>query len=309
MPYDKMWAMIPTARRTAGRGGFTLVELLVVVTIIVLLLSMLSPALSKSIYQAQLASCGATEKAALAGVVSYAMNFNKWYPSHGLEGFGPTGKDPNAPRVFIGPMTIYDSHDAQVRYDMRPSLNGYIPINQGLQCPLTEQIDLEVSPPDSAIEVPYMLMWGWRYYIGDQPDVGMARIGDALEWTEKRGASATVHRYNLLIADMDLAYPEGISSSHPDDRRVLFPAKSENGAAYGLFWWSARWVAIPRNIKRGPLDLNFGFDDGSVQRLSGIGDWNAAPADIPAIDRIPLQYDARRYNPWVHDCFTVPTSH
>ena len=49
------------------RNGFTLVELLVVITIIVILLALLAPALDKAIYQAELAVCGTRVRAIATG--------------------------------------------------------------------------------------------------------------------------------------------------------------------------------------------------------------------------------------------------
>ena len=40
-----------------AQSAFTLVELMVVITIIVLLLALMMPALDKAVYQAELASC------------------------------------------------------------------------------------------------------------------------------------------------------------------------------------------------------------------------------------------------------------
>ena len=51
-----------TTTMRLAKSAFTLIELLVVVTIIVVLLAMLTPALDKAIYQAELAVCGAHKK-------------------------------------------------------------------------------------------------------------------------------------------------------------------------------------------------------------------------------------------------------
>lgn len=60
--------------------AFTLVELLVVVTIIVVLLSLLAPAMDTAIYQAELAVCGTSQRATAAGAIAYAMGSARRYP-------------------------------------------------------------------------------------------------------------------------------------------------------------------------------------------------------------------------------------
>src|SRR5688500_3053707 len=60
--------------------AFTLIELLVVITIIVVLLSMLTPALDRAIYQAELAVCAANQDAIAGAVVVYAAGHRRMYP-------------------------------------------------------------------------------------------------------------------------------------------------------------------------------------------------------------------------------------
>ena len=62
------------------RTAFTLIELLVVITIIVVLLSLLAPAMDQAIYQAELAVCGARQNATCKGLSVYAMDFKRSYP-------------------------------------------------------------------------------------------------------------------------------------------------------------------------------------------------------------------------------------
>src|SRR5258708_15496333 len=63
---------LPREPAMKRRGAFTLIELLVVVTIIVVLLALLTPALDKAIYQAQLARCAAQIKGIGAGATAYS---------------------------------------------------------------------------------------------------------------------------------------------------------------------------------------------------------------------------------------------
>src|SRR5438132_646169 len=60
-------------------SAFTLIELLVVVTIIAVLLALLTPALDRAIYEAELAVCGANNHALGLGVIAYAMDSKRNY--------------------------------------------------------------------------------------------------------------------------------------------------------------------------------------------------------------------------------------
>src|SRR5687767_3588676 len=82
-----------------GRQGFTLIELLVVITIIVVLLALLTPALDKAIYMAELAVCGTNEKAIASGAQMYAVANKRRYPYRPLAEGNPGGKPNN---IFVG---------------------------------------------------------------------------------------------------------------------------------------------------------------------------------------------------------------
>ena len=61
--------------------AFTLVELLVVVSIIVVLISLLVPSLEGAIYEAQLATCGANNKGIATAVAAYTSENRSFYPT------------------------------------------------------------------------------------------------------------------------------------------------------------------------------------------------------------------------------------
>src|SRR5687767_1042700 len=67
-------------RRSYMRRAFTLIELLVVVTIIVVLLALLTPALDRAIYVAELALCGTHARGIAVSVQSYAAAHKRFYP-------------------------------------------------------------------------------------------------------------------------------------------------------------------------------------------------------------------------------------
>lgn len=211
-------------------------QLLVVVTIIVVLLALLVPAMNKAIYQAELTVCGARQKAVAANLVSYTFDFKKWYPARGVEQLGRETQG-GGPVAYLDPMTVYDSLDAHINYDIRPPLKGYISINKMLQCPFNPPVDMEHNTPDSMIEASYMLLWGWGYNLPGGREKFMNRLGDRFTYRGKG--------YSLLIGDMDLIYPSGLSASHPDiNSAILVPDVWVNKPAWGAFWWYSRWTVL-----------------------------------------------------------------
>lgn len=77
-------------RKSEEKSNFTLIELLSVIAIIVLLLSILLPSLSKAKGTAQLAKCTSNLKQIYIGLGTYSNDYNAWYPSHWLP-YTPSG--------------------------------------------------------------------------------------------------------------------------------------------------------------------------------------------------------------------------
>jgi prepilin-type N-terminal cleavage/methylation domain-containing protein/prepilin-type processing-associated H-X9-DG protein len=64
-----------------NKSGFTLVELLVVVSIIAVLLAILMPAMNKAREQGKKVQCGAHMKNMALGMMTYSMTYNNYYPA------------------------------------------------------------------------------------------------------------------------------------------------------------------------------------------------------------------------------------
>jgi prepilin-type N-terminal cleavage/methylation domain-containing protein len=157
--------------------GFTLVELLVVITIIVVLLALLAPALDRAIYQADLVRCAANQRVVSTAATNYAFSSKRSYPHRPM----PAENTDN----WLNPNQL--QHPFQSGYDLRPMLRDELglKINENMQCPLVTPIDLDERPlPDEFIFGNQAMWFGWHYQLGNNGPVlrGMKRLGDRFEW-------------------------------------------------------------------------------------------------------------------------------
>ncbi len=79
-------------RATRSNHGFTLVELLVVISIIALLVSLLLPALKNARETAKRVMCGSQERQIYLGVLMYANDYDQWTPLRN-ENFGAVASE------------------------------------------------------------------------------------------------------------------------------------------------------------------------------------------------------------------------
>ena len=269
------------------QGAFTLVELLVVVTIIVLLLALLTPALSRAVYEAQLVQCGAQMRLAASGQVLYAMDHKRyWMYRRVIENRHTFSHLLKGAKVFI-------AVDADI--DDRPVHEGYVDLDW-LFDTLATKVDPKLHPgemenPQETIYSNYSLQYGWGYTLGDSgiEYPPMKKMGDRWEARDdKRGGRVTAFRWLLSDSDMygrDPASGEGggADASHPDrGQTVLWNNFAQagswdygagEGANVGLgaglpvtfsFWQNrGAW-------RHGRMDLNFAADDNSVHRLNDV---------------------------------------
>ena len=262
-----------TSRRRAPLHGFTLVELLVVITIIVILIALLAPALDQAIYQAELAQCGAGLRMLANGSLVYAMDNNRRYP------YRPGVADPGAnwePNVLYA---SNEAHNALVGraanlYDERTILATYIDVNKTLNDPLVTAVDFWDVEVNSTAWTSRMLWYGW--YFSGQP--GMMKVGDGFVGRDVRTGRSG--RYSVLASDFGKALAIGADrrsqSSHPDRDGKLYEVVLQNdgyvesppiGEAVRCvisFWGRFDGVLW------GPVDLNYAFDDASVTRYKDV---------------------------------------
>ena len=253
--------------------GFTIVELLVVITIIVVMLALLAPALDKAVYQTELALCGSKIHAVMGGAQTYAVGNKRQYPS--------SRRDISSERPAYS-----------IKYptgpDERTYLRTFLSLNDALNCPLRKKIDIETTRPQAAIYVGYALWFGFIYKAGT-PERGMYKLGDRFTWDGKSYDLLTSDYVGAAVTVSDGSQGYGLGS-HPDYDGVWFNDHVQDvpnpWVANGLapsqvagdvtYSW---WYGGPS--PRGPVDSNFGYQDGSVRRRNRIL-W-----EDPDMSRIP----------------------
>ncbi|HBG28223.1 MAG: hypothetical protein A2Y10_12930 [Planctomycetes bacterium GWF2_41_51] len=259
--------------------GFTLVELLVVISIIALLLAVLMPALSKAREQGKLILCGTNQKQLVTGVLAYAAaNYGRLPPSiQGLQ--NPT--DPT--KISWGKPSCISNHKGQ-----RDELNGgslgghlksYLKDAKLFQCALsgiatqerifnynkdTYQELYESGQGIGGVGIlwsSYMFMWNYRGYPSDSPQNPY--------WFEC--ASSTSSRSTLLVFD-GVQYsktngPKNWFSPHPfkGASRTKELTYLQQGLGYTMYqdFGNNNNNFVPP--QKGAM-LNGGFLDGHVEK-------------------------------------------
>jgi prepilin-type N-terminal cleavage/methylation domain-containing protein len=256
----------------SARHAFTLVELMVVVTIIIILLAFLAPAMETAIYQAELVRCAANQNGLADVMQFYAMDHRRVYP---------TNTDRRHTSGKYEPDILGQGSDPT--RDLRPILfPKYVGTYDQLLCPLTPgKISLVPQDNDPATKVyaNYFLFAGWEYP-GLFGGKGMFRIGDRLGFADKvtnekvESPVMVMDRYCTSLTAAPGA-PFNVQGSHPSRTTELRPKMRSNQlvddmdplgdkATYSI------WIGGPSPT----VDINAACNDGSVRRFNAAQRWD-----------------------------------
>jgi prepilin-type N-terminal cleavage/methylation domain-containing protein len=271
----------------AERTAFTLVELLVVVTIIVILLALLVPALDRAIYSAELAVCGAQLRGVSAGAVAYTFDNKRLYPARVATQSLATGN--YYVRNITLPFGIHNKDNA-LGYDDRPLLRPYMSLD-ALQCPPAGNVSISGSKDGTQIFSSYALWFGWQY-IQMENDIagerssgtvatrykGMFRVGDRWEFKSRDSSNREdIRAYSALAGDWFVRGGpfgfQGMVSAHNGRNPLMINFRRQDqtwnpdnpaDAVVTISDWSIGGDQAPQLEGH---DINFTFSDNSVQRI------------------------------------------
>jgi hypothetical protein len=257
--------------------AFTLIELLVVVTIIVVLLALLTPALDRAIYSAEMAVCGTQARGIAVSVQTYAVAQKRFYPYR-----------PGVELGFWSPNILYDGANSNptARQDDRLPIEGHLDFKL-LICPFDKPIDIsrQRTDPMSHVYASYSLWYGWRY-LEARGGQGMKKLGDRIVWD---GQS-----FNVLATDWDRINKKDNQSmgSHPDHEGKMSPLVRQDEPAIsvalglGAIKQAISCWNLPGSFERGPIDFNAAFADGSVGRYDRVR-WDSAEGGDGVMVKVP----------------------
>jgi hypothetical protein len=261
-------------------GAFTLVELLVVITIIVVLISLLTPALDRAIYQAQLVQCAAGMKTLASASNVYAFDHKRYYPRVVVNSANPS----STRTVRPGPRVILEEED------MRPLIRPYLfSINKVFNDPLLKEVDFD---PDLRPGESYRAWSDYSWYVGWGFDTRgykiMSKLDDAMEYRIASSQGETIYGFRTLVADRIHRWTSqrNIEAGHPDHNDSMSELTSTNRATAGVFAILSTWTRTGP-AERMSFDLNYAQQDESVLRYNRVlyndPDWNKDAEGLIAV--------------------------
>jgi len=247
--------------------AFTLVELLVVVTIIVLLLALLAPAVDQAIYQAEMATCAARLDGIAAGANIYAITYKRSYPDRSA---GLATGDYRPTRV---------AHPTAKENLMR-MVEGFIPVELMLD-PLSPEIELDresqPAPGTVYVDANYSFYFGWRFPQAGGSG-GMNKMGGSFGWnaTQSNGKKRQTEFKVIAAGQEYIDVANIVLTAHPDKDGKLSAEVVQNSLSPGhtvlLQTPNGQYTASYYfgSQGRGLVDMNFAYVDGSVRRIDDL---------------------------------------
>jgi len=278
------YSLHPRTRRPDA--GFSLVELLVVISIIAILIALMIPAISKAKYSAQLLTCKNTIRQVGAAAINYAVNNKGWYPYNMVsnrQDAGGISFPGEREMLYYRNQGNFNFGGSIAPPDSRPLWRPYIPINL-MFCPFTKP-GLNSPNPDAAGTAPTDIIYSnYEYWCGAQ----VTNLSGDTDRTDGQFRVDQTMRfgglnYSVLVADFDRYVPgAGYNASHPDTRGIMtvLDLTTLSNRYYGI------WYTKAGTTFRGLIDRNFAMSDGSAKTIYNVISHNSSVTD-PRFTRMP----------------------
>jgi prepilin-type N-terminal cleavage/methylation domain-containing protein len=253
------------------KKGFTLVELLVVISIIAVLLSVLMPALSSARNQAKITVCLSSVRQVALGALTYEAQARR-LPSHlwevSIDSFGRSDALPK--QVAMGLLNT--------RYDVRSIYKSFVNVDY-FKCPMVPKWDMPVSKIDSTYNIysDYFISGGyWASIKKDQKwsdIVGRKYTSSVLFTKSSEYWTYGGYKFNVLFGDClwRKISSNQLRTNHPvkgvATKFLLSPPNKDKWAEafyYGIY---TKDDEMNRNISK--IKSNYIFADGSGSTLKG----------------------------------------
>lgn len=249
------------------RKMFTLIELLIVISIIAILAAMLLPALSRVKYKAKLVVCMNNQKQIATGATLYASENSGRWPHRG--GYDLATNTYTSGTSWSSSLFCTEG----TGFDDRPLFKELFPINE-TQCPFPEPLDLANFAGTSAKKKAiggYGFHFGWKY-VNSTPMVKM---------TENMVVGGS--EFDIIVYDFTHdAVNRWARSAHPDYGTNSMQLLQGSQALWSRYLLSG-------THRRGPVDLNFTRKDGSVFGVRSV------KANDPRMKKVPYNFPAWNY--------------
>jgi prepilin-type N-terminal cleavage/methylation domain-containing protein len=200
--------------KRSGRG-FTLVELLVVISIIMLLASILMPALGATLWQARIAGCQQNMHTVGVAIGQYASSYMMDHPWVYYDG---TGDGPQESELGAGVGSwnaTTPGNPALALYNSSPAYERFLDTAEAFFCPISEW-NYEENYHENAIANGFFSRWGsyryvWPHVPGDEDPFysdsprGSSRMAhvNSKEWVGANSKDLVMHD---SIQDPSFAY-------------------------------------------------------------------------------------------------------
>lgn len=257
-----------TDRDRRCETAFTLVELLVVVSIITVLVALIIPSMEEAVYQAKLAACASNMKVVATAATTYAQDNQQFYPKRN---------------------EAYDWDALMIRsqnwggFDLRPKFQPYMTL-PSFNDPLLGGLDFS----DSANEPDAQLFCNFNIYTGlprgDASQSVMNRVGERFEFTDTLSEPGVEreYRFSVLACDRDMNW-NWSAASHPDRIGFIFRQVYQNDPRWNPPMTLAQWGRWGKKSR--PVDLNYAYEDLSVRRYDGVTRDDERMAKVSATNR------------------------